>query len=200
VLPKPLQRPHPPLWVTVTSPGTEIDAAERGLGALGVAAAGFAEQERRTREYHRRIRHCEPAGAAVNDRVATLNFLYCHEDAETARARGMQFLGTFGVLNAHLLFTREAYPTPAYGLLANLAPAPRGDSGSPGEGRGVPEGVCIGDPESIVRAVKEWESIGVDDVNFLLNAAEVLPQAQVLDSLRLFASEVMPRFRPEGSR
>ena len=42
VLPKPVQKPHPPLWVTVTSPGTELDAAERGLGCLGVASAGYA--------------------------------------------------------------------------------------------------------------------------------------------------------------
>jgi alkanesulfonate monooxygenase SsuD/methylene tetrahydromethanopterin reductase-like flavin-dependent oxidoreductase (luciferase family) len=44
VLPKPLQQPHPPMWVTVTSPGTELDAADRGIGWLGVATAGFAEQ------------------------------------------------------------------------------------------------------------------------------------------------------------
>src|SRR5215467_9328756 len=37
VLPKPVQDPHPPLWVTVTSPGTEVDAADRGIGCLGVA-------------------------------------------------------------------------------------------------------------------------------------------------------------------
>jgi alkanesulfonate monooxygenase SsuD/methylene tetrahydromethanopterin reductase-like flavin-dependent oxidoreductase (luciferase family) len=195
VLPKPLQRPHPPLWVTVTSPGTELDAAERGLGALGVAAASLAEQERRTREYHRRIRHCDPVGAVVNDRVATLNFLYCHEDPRTASSRGMQLLGTFGLLNSHLLFTREAYPTPAYGVLANLAPVPRSEAASPGDPRAVPEGVCVGTPDAVARALKEWESIGVDDVNFLLNAGEALPQEQVLDSLRLFAREVLPRFR-----
>jgi len=34
----------------------------------------------------------------------------------------------------------------------------------------------------------------VDEVNFMLNAAEVLPQDQVLESLRLFAREVMPAF------
>ena len=62
VLPKPVQEPHPPLWVTVTSPGTELDAADRGLGCLGVAAASYAEQERRTREYHRRIQQCDPVG------------------------------------------------------------------------------------------------------------------------------------------
>ncbi len=49
VLPKPVQKPHPPMWVTVTSPGTELDAAERGLGCLGVASTTYAEQERRTR-------------------------------------------------------------------------------------------------------------------------------------------------------
>jgi hypothetical protein len=32
-------------------------------------------------------------------------------------------------------------------------------------------------------------------VNFLLNALEVIPQEKVLASLRLFAREVMPRFR-----
>jgi alkanesulfonate monooxygenase SsuD/methylene tetrahydromethanopterin reductase-like flavin-dependent oxidoreductase (luciferase family) len=55
ILPKPVQKPHPPLWVTVTTPGTELDAAERGIGCLGVAAASYKEQERRTRDYHRRI-------------------------------------------------------------------------------------------------------------------------------------------------
>ena len=195
VLPKPLQKPHPPMWVTVTSPGTELDAADRGLGCLGVATAGFAEQERRTREYHRRIQLCDPVGGEVNDRVATLNFLYCHEDSEVAAERGLSFLGSFGMLNAHLLFTREAYPTSAYQSLANLAPAPS-KLGGPGDRPSVPEGMCLGDPQAIIQAVKRWESIGIDQINFLLNAVEVLPQDQVLDSLRLFAREVMPAFGP----
>lgn len=194
VLPKPLQDPHPPMWVTVTSPGTELDAADRGLGCLGVASAGFAEQERRTREYSRRVRSCDPVGKAVNDRVATLNFLYCHEDARLAAERGLLFLGNFGMLNAHLLFTREAYPTSVYQSLANLAPAPT-KKGGPGDLPGVPEGMCIGDPAHVIQQIKRWESIGVDEVNFLLNSVEVLPQEQVLTSLRLFASEVMPAFQ-----
>src|SRR5690606_29378285 len=27
ILPKPMQQPHPPMWVAVTAPGTEFDAA-----------------------------------------------------------------------------------------------------------------------------------------------------------------------------
>src|SRR5215472_13384491 len=45
VLPKPYQKPHPPMWVAVTSPGTELDAADRGIGSLGVTFTTFAEQE-----------------------------------------------------------------------------------------------------------------------------------------------------------
>ena len=59
--------------------------------------------------------------------------------------------------------------------------------------------MAIGDPDRIVRAIKEWESIGVDGVNFLLNAVEVIPQEKVLASLRLFAREVMPKFRGKGA-
>ncbi|HZQ83732.1 MAG TPA: LLM class flavin-dependent oxidoreductase [Acidimicrobiales bacterium] len=102
VLPKPIQKPHPPMWVAVTSPGTELDAAERGLGCIGLAAAGYAEQERRTAEYHRRIQSCDPVGEVVTDCVTTLNFLYCHEDAAVARDRGVAFQAAFGVSNAHL--------------------------------------------------------------------------------------------------
>ncbi len=46
----------------------------------------------------------------------------------------------------------------------------------------------------MIQAIKRWESIGVDEVNFLLNAVEVLPHAQVMESMRLFAREVMPAF------
>ena len=151
-----------------------------------MATASYAEQERRTREYHRRIQSCDPIGAAVNDRVAILNFLYCHEDADVAAEQGLRFLGTFGLLNAHLLFTREVYPTSAY-----QSPSQKG---GPGDRPSVPDGICIGDPRGIISAAKRWESIGVDQINLLLNASEVLSQEQVLASLRLFAKEVMPVF------
>jgi alkanesulfonate monooxygenase SsuD/methylene tetrahydromethanopterin reductase-like flavin-dependent oxidoreductase (luciferase family) len=58
ILPKVYQRPHPPLWVAVTSPGTELDAADRGLGSLGLTFGMFAEQEKKIAEYRRRIQHC----------------------------------------------------------------------------------------------------------------------------------------------
>ena len=35
---------------------------------------------------------------------------------------------------------------------------------------------------------------------FLMNAAEMIPQDQVLDSLRIFARDVMPKFEGANAR
>jgi len=196
VLPKPLQVPHPPLWVTVTSPGTELDAAERGLGCLGVSAVSYAEQERRTAEYHRRIQSCEPVSSVVNDQVHTQNYLFCHEDAAVAARVGLAMVARFNTLNAHLYWTREAYPTWAYHALGNIGQALRQASGDdPSAAKGLPEGVGIGDPDHLVRVIERWDSMGVAGINFVLDTAGAIPHEMVLDSLRLFAREVMPRFR-----
>ncbi len=193
VLPKPYQKPHPPLWVAVTTPGTELDAADRGLGCLGVTFASFAEQEAKVKEYRRRIKSCNPVGAFVNEQTSTVNFLYCHEDDEVGVKIGQRLLGTFNYLAAQIGMAREMYPTKSYPT-AGLLPALRRQASGPGDGSRLPQGIAIGNPERIIRELKKWEAIGVDTVNFLLNAAEIIPQEEVLRSLRLFAKEVMPAF------
>ncbi len=193
ILPKVYQRPHPPLWVAVTTPGTELDAAERGLGSLGLTFGMFAEQEKRIAEYRRRIQHCAPVGEFVNDTVATVNFLYCHEDEKVGFETGRRMADTFNYLATQLISAREVYPTKSYQSLG-LLPQLRRQATGPDTSSQAGEGLCFGGPERIIRAIKGWESVGVDCINFLVNTAEVIPQADVLASFRLFAREVMPAF------
>ncbi|MPY96140.1 MAG: LLM class flavin-dependent oxidoreductase [Acidimicrobiia bacterium] len=193
VLPKPVQRPHPPLWVAVSSPGTEQDAADRGLGCLGVTFSSFKEQELKVQTYRKRIQTCTPAGAFVNEQINTVNFLYCHDDAGEAYRTGVGMMQNFQYLAGQLDMAKEAYPTKSYPT-AGLLSAVRRQAVSPGEGNAAPEGIAIGNPDHITGELKKWEASGVDRVNFLLNASELIPQEQVLESLRLFASEVMPAF------
>ena len=181
------------MWVAVTSPGTEIDAADRGLGSLGLTFGGFAEQEKKIAEYRRRIQLCDPVGEVVNEQVNTVNFLFCHEDVKYGGEVGQRLAGTFSYMAAQLLAAREAYPSRSYPSLG-LLPQLRQEAAGPGDPSGLPEGLAIGDPARIIEVVKRWESVGVDRINFLLNAAETVPQQEVLDSLRLFAAEVMPAF------
>ncbi|MBI4636361.1 MAG: LLM class flavin-dependent oxidoreductase [Candidatus Rokubacteria bacterium] len=194
ILPRVYQRPHPPLWVAVTSPGTELDAADRGLGSLGLTFGQFAEQEKRIAEYRRRIQLCTPVGEFVNDQVSTVNFLYCDEDDAEGLALGRTMADAFNYLATQLISAREAYPSKSYPSLG-LLPQLRRQATGPDASEQAGEGLALGGPERITRALKRWESVGVDRVNFLLNTMEVIPQERVLASLRLFAREVMPAFK-----
>ena len=194
VLPKPYQKPHPPMWVAVSTPGTELDAADRGMGALGVNFTTFKQQEERVEEYRRRIRNCTPAGEFVNDQLASANFLYVHEETEKGLDTGGRMLrdvpvpgrsarhGQGGLPHQGLSLPRPARRLPPPGRRAPPLPASR------------PEGIAIGNPEQVTRELKKWEATGVDRINFILNAAETIPQEEVLESLRVFARDVMPHF------
>jgi len=90
ILPKPIQKPHPPLWVAVSSPETAIQAAERGIGLLGVSIGTPAEYEQRVRDYRRIIKSCEPVGEYVNEQVNGVGWMYTAESDEEARRDGGQ--------------------------------------------------------------------------------------------------------------
>ena len=195
VLPKPYQDPHPPMWVAVTSPGTEQDAAARGLGSLGVSSGSFDETARKTEAYHGRIQACDPVGGFGTAQTSTLNFLYCHEDDDTGMQVGQRMHGYFGYLNSQLVTVREVYPTRSYPTLGAISVARDETGGRPDRAQTV----CFGGPDRIIEVVKRWEQVGIDQINFLLNTAEVISHEDVLASLRLFGERVIPAFK-EGAR
>lgn len=194
VLPKPMQEPHPPMWVAVTAPGTEFDAADRGMGALILSISDVERNIPRIKEYRERIKRCEPVGAFVTDQVAIANWLYCHPDDAYAKTRGEELIGTFGYMAGQTVEVSEAYPANNYsalGLLGSLRPDPN----APGDAKKPPaSGLCFGDPATLIDTISRWEAAGADHLIFMVQAREHLPQADVLESMRLFAAEVMPHF------
>jgi hypothetical protein len=128
-----------------------------------------------------------------------VNFLYCHEESETGTKVGMRMIQYFNYLAAQLDMAKEAVPTKSYPS-AGLLPSLRRQASSPGEQAKAPEGIAVGNPAHLIGELRKWEACGVDRVNFLLNAAEIIPQEQVLSSLRLFAKEVMPAFADSHAR
>jgi alkanesulfonate monooxygenase SsuD/methylene tetrahydromethanopterin reductase-like flavin-dependent oxidoreductase (luciferase family) len=193
ILPRPVQQPHPPMWVAVSSPGTEVDAAERGLGWLGVNFSGYDALAARIEKY-RAIQ----AGLSLppirhkNNTVYTVNFLYCHEDADYAAERGGRLATEFQYLADQNLHTREVVVTPAYPTLGGIPTVAQRDAES-GKAKGVPEGACVGTPDQIVEIIERWRSIGVDGINFIVNSAECLDSDEVKRSMNLFAEKVQPR-------
>ena len=77
VVPKPLQKPHPPLWLAGTNPETFEKAGRNGLGVLGFVTATPDEVEPRVAAYRAAVADAEPIGDFINDQVAVLMQTYC---------------------------------------------------------------------------------------------------------------------------
>jgi len=85
VIPKPLQKPHPPLWVAASRRETVMVAARMGLGSLGFAFETPAEARDRVAEYYRLVREeCFPIGKAINPAVAIVSTFMCAKTDEEA--------------------------------------------------------------------------------------------------------------------
>src|SRR4029078_13736151 len=72
VIPKPAQKPHPPLWVACSQPDSFRAAGEMGLGALCFTLGGYAQMAERVALYREGIKHAKPVGRLVNNQIRAL--------------------------------------------------------------------------------------------------------------------------------
>ena len=103
VVPKPVQKPHPPLWVACSKRETIHMAARNGIGALTFAFVDPEEAAKWAGEYYAIIKsdECVPIGHAVNANIAMVTGFSCHHDAEEARRRGLEGFQFFGYALGH---------------------------------------------------------------------------------------------------
>ncbi|PRQ06225.1 LLM class flavin-dependent oxidoreductase [Enhygromyxa salina] len=90
VVPKPYQKPHPPLWQACSSLTSFEQAGRNGVGALGVTLwAPPAQVKEWIDIYRAAVRSTQsPVGSFVNDQVAFFTFVHCAETDEEAMKNG----------------------------------------------------------------------------------------------------------------
>jgi len=188
VLPKPYQRPHPPLWVACSNITTIASAGQWGMGALGFQfVSPDAARAWVNRYYLNLTRHlAKLADYATNPNVAMVSGFMCAETDEAARekASGWTF---FVFCLSH--YGRHGIPAPGAGDMWELY---QGWRETPKAQETLRSGL-IGSPETIRRRLREFESAHVDQV-ILLNQAGRTTHDDICASLELFAREVMPEF------
>ena len=102
VVPKPMQKPHPPLWVACSRRDTILLAAEKGIGALTFAFIDPEEAEKWVSDYERTLaERCVPVGLAVNPNIACVTQMMCHPDEKVALDRGLEGGNFFGYSLGH---------------------------------------------------------------------------------------------------
>jgi alkanesulfonate monooxygenase SsuD/methylene tetrahydromethanopterin reductase-like flavin-dependent oxidoreductase (luciferase family) len=88
--PKPLQRPHPPLWQAAASPDSFEVAGRRGVGVLGTTIWESLERTGRMINLYREAAAActAPVGEFVNNQVAYFTFVHCADTDEEAMRDG----------------------------------------------------------------------------------------------------------------
>ena len=187
LVPKPVQRPHPPMWLACSNRETIRVAATLGLGALTFAFVDPDEARYWVHDYYETFeRECTPIGWTVNPNVAMVTGFSCHEDAEEARRRGLDGFRFFGFALAHYYLFGQHRPGRTnvwqnFEAARELMP----DMGAVAGG--------IGTPDGLREHLRKFEATGVDQVIFIQQGGRNRHD-HICESLELFARRVMPEF------
>ena len=102
VVPKPVQKPHPPLWVACSRRDTILLAAEKGIGSLTFAFIDPEEAQHWVGDYERTLAEkCVPIGEAVNANISCVTPMMCAPTEEEAIERGVEGGNFFGYSLGH---------------------------------------------------------------------------------------------------
>ncbi len=188
VVPKPLQKPHPPLWVACSQLDTIKYAAHRGMGSLCFKFVNLDAARAWVNAYYNTFVHNQEklTDYQANPNIAVVGGFMCAQTDEEAwqKADGWTFF---------------QFALRLYGQEGPFEPGEVNFWERYQEWKQTPEGKMrtgselIGSPDTIRERLKELEDANVDQV-ILLNQAGKNTHEDICSSLELFAKEVMPEF------
>ena len=208
VVPKPLQKPHPPVWVACSRKETIHLAAEKGIGALSFSFINPEEAEAWVSDYYSTLQseQCVPAGFAVNPNLAIVLPFMCHEDEATAVERGLDGGHFFGFSLLHYYAFGDHHPgrtdiwaefqekRSLFGFDRTIAAGPVEHLGATIEQNGIGSlRGAVGTPDQVRTLLRAYEEVGVDQVIFVAQAGRNRHE-HICEALELFGSEVLPEF------
>lgn len=188
VLPKPFQKPHPPLWVACSQIDTIEMAGRRGMGALGFQFVSADAAHAWVNAYYNAfVNHLDKlTDYATNPNIAVVSgFMCCESDEEALRkADGWTFFQF-----ALRFYTSHGPVEPgSVNLWEEYLEWKETPKGQQQRRTGL-----IGSPDSLRAKLRKFEASNVDQV-ILLNQAGNNRHEDIMASLELFAQEVMPEF------
>ena len=199
VLPKPLQTPHPPVWMACTNRETIKVAARNGIGALAFSFLDPDEAKTWADIYYGIIKseECVPLGWSVNANLAMVSAFSMHEDRAEAIRRGQDNFEFFRYSQQKLV--AEDF-VPGYSNMWEEFMQKRGDASDrliqAARARSEYDGAGIGTPTDMAAHLQRLQASGVDQVVFLQQAGRNT-HSNICESLELFAAKVMPSFNQD---
>jgi len=198
VVPKPVQKPHPPMWVACTQPATIEFAGDNGLGVLGFGI-GQGQSNDYVRTYRDRIKNAKPIGSFINDKFALLTFtLCCDTDQEALAIQGPNFRQYSDAVRQLFAPWIDGKPPASYEFFMKQFMEGRKVAMSvPLEEIVKAGGACIGSPETCGNVLQYLAEAGVDEA-LLFMQMYTTPHDKIMRSIELLAKEVMPHLKTKS--
>jgi alkanesulfonate monooxygenase SsuD/methylene tetrahydromethanopterin reductase-like flavin-dependent oxidoreductase (luciferase family) len=207
IVPRPYQQPHPPVWITSVTPSSVPAIAQRGyvLATMLIGTEPCTEMFRRYRE-----EYAKHHGAAPHPDNLAYSGIVCVGDTDEEALRDCPKIQDF---------FRQSFRAPAgsLDLPGYIDPNGRAAMMRAGAAQGdapniyvdrvgqadpldlIDKGIAfVGSPDSVFEQLKTffYEVGGLGSVMGLFHGS-TLTYESVSKSMRLFAKEVLPRFRAE---
>ncbi len=207
VLPKPVQRPHPPLWSACGSDDTARLAGSLGMGGLFGSEGGPQRVEQLMALYRDSLATAANRGG-MRPRAALMTAGFCHEDAAVVATRGTELVGWYIEQQRERarLVWRDYDPSNVpqdyrgyYERDRRLAAGPHPGEPTPADIRAEGTKFCVGTPGECIRFIELYEAMGIEEM-ILLCAVGPATHDEVMHTLRLFGDEVIPYFAAKQAR
>lgn len=194
IVPKPLQKPHPPIWAACSNRDSLQLAARLGIGGLTFAFVNSEEAKFWVDEYYETFKkNCTPIGQSVNPNVAMLTGFMCTKDHDTALRQGIEGAQFFAYGLGH--YWRDGTHVPGRtNLWSDFKKMPTSGIEQMERERKKAGMRGIGDPEQLIQNFRALEDAGVDQLIFLQQSGNYKHE-EICKSLELFGAEVLPQFK-----
>ena len=210
VVPRPVQTPHPPLFLACTNPETVKRAAQYGVGPMVLGFGGpeaigemrrMFDEERATRDVDAVV-----SPGQINDEfVALCPTFLMDDDREEALRVGARALRFFAEAITHWAAPNGVAPARDTDKVDNIAymkehfdaaraAIARGEAPATAASALYNVDHAFGDAQTAIEYVQRLANAGVDNVMCLIQMG-TLTQEQQLNTIRIWGEKVIPHFK-----
>ncbi len=205
VVPMPIQKPHPPIWVACTSDDTHELAGKLGLGLLSFTLLVTPEHlGQRVRTYRNALKTAKPHGAFVNNRAGAFSMTHIADTDKQAREEAerafMSYVGTTLRVNSPVLEAKKTGAEPkdqARGQMPDLPKQYEGlDPSQVTIDSLIEHGMCIcGSPDTAIRQLERIQKEAQLDQFLAMMQFWSIPHEKTMHAIDLFGKHVISHFQ-----
>lgn len=191
IVPKPVQKPHPPIFAACSRPESAALVGSLGIGALNFAV-GNAEQIRaNVQSYRAAVQKAAPKRRQLNNHFACTPPALCLDDDRKACEYGLRGARFFNQALAHYYSPSKKQPGPVEANRSFLSDKQLEGNMSlrlSDEALGLN---VVGDPWHCRETISRYQAAGVDELILIMQLGTV-PHELIMQSIRTLGEKVLP--------